>query len=127
MHLADTVRYNSAFYSSLATNDYKIYVIASNFVSAGNVSDFVDDPSTFILADQLQQETANNDTSNFQRLDTLQCIKTYGQVFMQDYRNLVIVSKESNNARSLSVYIEEDYTFDSSVDLPQQNYLPFDW
>lgn len=127
MYLADTLRYNSAFYSSLATNDYEIYVVSPSFLLGGNASNIVYAPSTLVPADQLQQNIANNDTSNFQLLDILQCIKTYGQVFMQDYRNLVIVSKNSSNDSSPSVFHEETYTFNRYIYLPSQTYMPFDW
>ena len=75
----------------------------------------------------MQKDIASNDTAKFERLDPLACIKTYGQVFMQDYRNLVIVSKNSSTSSNSSVLYGLDYSFENYVDPPQAKYTPFDW
>lgn len=131
---ADIVRYNSAFYSSLATNDYDIYVVSQDFLSGANASyggpatrytdqDFLISPRT------LQQDIARNNTVKFDRLDALSCIKAYGQVFTQDHRNLVLVSKNSssNTVSTSSVLYRDIYHFIIAVNIPSQTYKPFDW
>ena len=134
MSRADIFRYNSAFYPSLATNDYDITVVSRDFLTGGNAS--YDDSmigysdSNFrIPARTFQQEIARNDTTKFRRLDALSCIKAYGQVFLAEYRNLVIVSQNSSSSTSStsSVLLRQDYFFASGVNPEVQRYEPFDW
>ena len=46
-----------------------------------------------------------NETNRYERLDTVECIKKYGKVFLADRRNLVIVgtnvSDNANNSMPL--------------------------
>ena len=121
--MANIVRYNSAFYSSLATNDYDIYVVSQDLLSAANATWA---NYGLVSAETLQQDIATNNTVKFKRLDALSCIKAYGQVFLQDYRNLVIVSTNSSSDTS-SVLQADVYYFAKAVDLPVQTYKPFDW
>lgn len=123
---ADIVRYNSAFYSSLAANDYGIYMVSPEFLSGANASHPLVEP-TMVSSEKMQQDVVNNDTVKFERLDTLACLKTYGQVFLQDYRNLIIVSKNSTAGTNSSVLRGESYQFGSHIDPPSQTYTPFDW
>jgi len=130
-YTADIIRYNSAFYSSLATNDYILYVVAPEFLSGANASyvDTSDHQDTYFSpsGDKMQKDIASNGTVKFERLDPLACIKTYGQVFMQDYRNLVIVTRNSSTTSGSSVLYGLDYSFERFINPPQAVYSPFEW
>lgn len=130
--IADSDRYNSAFYSSLSTNDYDIYFVTPDFLNGGNATYPYPDSYVYsewikVSPETLQQQITNNDTHKFEQLDALGCIRTYSQVLLTDHRNLVFVLKNNTKLLNSTVIDAQSYEFDRNVDPSSQVYTPFDW
>lgn len=117
--------YNSAFYKSLATNDYNLYFVTQDFVdgqpfeSSTAIADTYN-PTGFHQTDSehIQQSLLANPQS-WERLDKKDCINAYASNFLSNRRNLILVSNNSTAKANESVLEETLYTFTTE--------FAFDW
>lgn len=122
--------YNSAFYSSLASNDYYVYVAAPSFLTGGNAT--IADPiendyhGQRTTAVEIQQQVMSNDTNIFDQLDPLTCMKEYGDIFLQKRRNLVIMSRNTSTDDSAVLHALY-YSFEASSTPEHGLYQPYGW
>lgn len=93
-------RYNSAFFSSIATNDYYVVYAAENFTqgAAFNTTGlvyqgyFLDNNSTVDhIIDRVQ-----TDAQAWERLTPSECISAYATDFVSDRRTVVVVSNNTH-------------------------------
>jgi hypothetical protein len=93
-------RYNSAFFSSIATNDYYIVYAAENFTqgAAFNTTGLVyqgyllqDNPTLDHFIGRVQ-----NDANGWERLAPSECISAYATDFVSGRRTVVVVSNATH-------------------------------
>jgi hypothetical protein len=117
--------YNSAFYKSLATNDYSLLFVTQDFVDSeavratnGTVCNPNNPYSCMIDPDEVQNSLHNNPES-WERLDNKACIDAYATNFLDSRRTLVLVSSNSTAQTNESVLDMETYLFSQP--------MAFDW
>lgn len=112
--------YNSAFYKSLATNDYTLIFVRPEFVDGAAFNASLSDQSRDIQIDigqsqidigQIQSEVGQT-PSPYERLDKADCISAYATDFLSKRRNLVLVSNNSTKGQNSSLLATRDFTFD---------------
>lgn len=102
--------YNSAFYTSMAANDYAIYFVTPDFLQGGNAtysypytdSDYYAE-NVHVAPEDLQRQIASNQTHKFEQLDPLGCIKSYAHDMLTGRRNLVFVLKNDTTLQGSTV------------------------
>lgn len=118
--------YNSAVFSTLATQEYSIFAVTEDFLTgapfnmsesafqedgsssknryAGNsTSGIIYDQADDILRARLDDLKANQ--SSLKRLENEACMKAYGQDFVSAYGDILVVSSATNDSNSLLAYI----------------------
>lgn len=63
-------------------------------------------------------------TNRFERLNTTAYISAYAVNFLSNKRNLVLVSRNSDNNNLLYM---RHYTYDDAINAELGQYVPFDW
>ena len=88
-------RYNSVFFSSLATNSYNVLWASPEFADGGayNTKTFPGDDMCDIA--QIHREAANWD-----RLDNAACMRTYANDLLSQYRNVILVVSDPTTANN---------------------------
>jgi hypothetical protein len=113
--------YNSSFYKSIATNDYNLYFVRQDFVDGKPFvanSTTYDPFQTYIDPRDIQTSIVNN-PDTWERLDKAACINAYATNFLDNRRNLVLVSDNSTGQANESLLTTELYLFTPIV--------AFDW
>jgi hypothetical protein len=93
-------KYNSAFFSSISTNDCYIVYEAENFTqgSAFNTPGLV--YQNYLLQDNSTLDyiigRIQNDTGRWKRLTPSECISAYATDFVNDRRTVVVVSNTTH-------------------------------
>lgn len=106
------MRYNSALYKSLASNDYDIFFVKQDFVdgSSWNTTDSV---GQYRLLDGVSIDQVQADLKipeRYERLDTADCIRAYATDFTTRRRNLVFVTKNDTVDYNLLYYMTYLYS-----------------
>lgn len=90
-------RYNSAIFSSLATNEYGVILMSSDL-------DYSKDPDHSNCFEQhinINESTFDSRFRNFQNLTKQNCIETYAADFVTDRGTLILASKDLTSNDSL--------------------------
>ncbi|KEF52144.1 uncharacterized protein A1O9_11770 [Exophiala aquamarina CBS 119918] len=115
--------YNSAFYKSLSTNNYDIFVVEPGFLEGGSV-----DTTGIVVAkgsiDPAIIQTDLGIAGRYIRLNNSDCINTYA-TDINSRRNPVLVSSKSTPAESTLLHVEH-YSYTDSVG-PRGIYKPYGW
>ncbi|KAK5009044.1 hypothetical protein LTR28_002982 [Elasticomyces elasticus] len=83
--------YNSAFFSTISSNDYMIYFVSQDFVHGGSYNDIAFQPSDG-WHDLSAIGAFQRDLSTFERLENADCISAYATNFLTSRRTLAIVT-----------------------------------
>jgi hypothetical protein len=86
--LLTSTRYNSVFYSALATNNYNVLYIDEGFVRGAEY-----DKQKFPDNDKSNVTDIQTKAVNFTRLTNEECIGVYSKDFVEDRRNVLVVVK----------------------------------
>lgn len=94
--------YNSVIFSSIATNNYAVFVVDSAFVDATSVDDVknIPEPIKYVAMDL--REAARN--RSLQRLDNSACIQAYAHDYLSDRSNLLLVASDANSTSTPAVF-----------------------
>ena len=93
-------RYNSAFFSSISTNDYYIVYAAENFTQGAGF-----DTTGLVYQGSLLHDNRTldhtigriqSDAGSWEKLTPAECISAYATDFVSDRRTVVIVSNATN-------------------------------
>jgi hypothetical protein len=113
-------RYNSAFFSSLATNDYNIVYATENFVT-GAPFDAEAIGATW-LPPGYDVTPVQEQIASYERLENAACIEAYAKDFITDRRTLVIIASNSSTDGG-SLLGSDSYELSS----PGTGWAPYDW
>lgn len=91
--LIDEIRYNSAVFFALGTNEYHVIVASSDFDFDHQPSNDTDFASCF--EDNIAMSMSDFYAGEFQRLETQQCKDTYAIDFLAGRGNLIIITNNS--------------------------------
>ncbi|KAK5050551.1 hypothetical protein LTR84_003832 [Exophiala bonariae] len=119
-----TFLYNSAFYKSLATNDYDIFVVQQGFLDGGRF----DTEGIVVQKGSLDPTIIQQGLTipgRYERLENADCIKAYATDINSDRRNVVLVSTNSTPDITTLLHVEH-YSFGLSVG-PRGLYKPYGW
>lgn len=83
-----STRYNSIFYSALATNNYNVLYINENFVNGAEY-----DKQKFPDNAECNVTGIQRNATGFGRLSNQECIALYSKDFVEDRRNVLVVVK----------------------------------
>lgn len=115
-------RYNSAFYKSLTTNDYNVYIVSQDFVdgSAFNMTENASPHLPYARQHDFKIDIAGiqNGTKTpglYEQLQKADCIRAYATDFVTNRRNLLMVTKHDPSVTTLFDIIP--YTFSVFDDL----------
>lgn len=111
--------YNSVFFSTLATNEYKLVFANETFVEGGPNSAY--DKKRFKRIEDIQAQVKTWD-----RLENAACINAYATEFLSTRRDLVVVVVDDEVTENASVKRVEDYLFDFNQDFPGE-FDPYGW
>ncbi|EHY56089.1 hypothetical protein HRR83_006539 [Exophiala dermatitidis] len=114
--------YNSAFYKSLTTNDYNVYIVSQDFVdgSAFNMTENASPHLPYARQHDFKIDIAGiqNGTKTpglYEQLQKADCIRAYATDFVTNRRNLLMVTKHDPSVTTLFDIIP--YTFSVFDDL----------
>lgn len=110
-------RYNSVFFSALATNNYSILYATQDFVQGGSY-----DQQEFPDTEPLNITDVQARASQFERLDNEDCIRAYAKDFIEDRRNVIAIVKNVTGEPSLLHVSEQEFPAHIT---PQYN--PYAW
>jgi len=88
--LLTTTRYNSVFYSALATNNYNVLYIDEDFVTGAQY-----DRQLFPDNAECNVTDIQSRATEFERLNNKDCIDLYAKDFVEDRRNVLVVVKNA--------------------------------
>ena len=119
--LTDFHRYNSAFFSSLATNDYNIVYATEDFVTGAPFQ------NTNAIGGGWQPPGYNvtpvqEQIASYERLENAACIEAYAKDFITDRRTLVIIASNSSTEGG-SLLGSDNYELSS----PGTGWTPYNW
>lgn len=95
--------YNSAFFSSISTNDYYIVYAAENFTQGAGFNTtglvFYDDSGSGVSNKTLDHtlRRIQSDMGSWEKLTPAECISAYATDFVSDRRTVVIVSNTTHS------------------------------
>lgn len=93
-------RYNSAFFSSISTNDYYIVYAAENFTQGAAFNTIGLVYHGYLLQDNSTLDDIigriQNDAGRWERLSPSECISAYATDFVNDRRTVVVVSNTTH-------------------------------
>lgn len=118
-------RYNSAFYKSLSTNDYDIFVVEPGFLEGGSVNT----TNIVVASNAIDPAIVQTDLTipgRYERLDNTACINAYAIDFNSNRRNLVLVSSNSTLPETTLLHVEH-YSYGASVRSGGGVYRPYGW
>ena len=119
--LTTFTRYNSAFFSSLATNDYNIVYATEDFVTGAPFNN----PSAIggaWLPPGYNVTPVQEQIASYERLDNAACIEAYAKDFITDRRTLVIIASNSSTEGG-SLLGSDNYELSS----PGFGWTPYNW
>lgn len=91
--LTDKLRYNSAVFYALGTNEYHVIVASSDFDFDNQPSNDTDFANCF--EDNIAMSMSDFYSEEFERLDTQQCKDAYAVDFLAGRGNLIIITNNS--------------------------------
>lgn len=114
-------RYNSAFFSSLATNDYNIVYATEDFVTGApfNATNAIGE---YWLPSGYDVTLVQEQIASYERLENAACIEAYAQDFITDRRTLVIIASNSSTDGG-SLLGSDNYELAS----PGRTWAPYEW
>ncbi|KAH7310596.1 hypothetical protein B0I35DRAFT_412089 [Stachybotrys elegans] len=94
LHLA----YNSVLFANIATNNYMVALVASNFLDGGEWTTPADTDLSFDWLKEMQKSAIRGTLSH---LDNADCLRTYGNIQgLSDWQNLLLVAPASSDNRT---------------------------
>lgn len=99
-----STRYNSVFYSALATNNYNVLYVNEDFVGGAEY-----DKQRFPDNAECNVTDIQTRASGFDRLTNDKCISVYAKDFVEDRRNVLVVVKNppTNEGSLLNITLNE--------------------
>ncbi|MCJ1359700.1 MAG: hypothetical protein MMC33_009702 [Icmadophila ericetorum] len=96
--------YNSAVYQTIGTNSFYLAIVGETFFSSGPATP----PTIFSDSDfDPVYENMRANGSNWDKMNNLDCIETYGNKLLTDHGNLILVTSNSSSASLyLALYID---------------------
>ena len=111
-------RYNSVFYSALATNNYNVLYASESFVQGADY-----DTTKFADTQECNITDIRSQVRTFEKLNNEDCIHAYAKDFVADRRNVIVVVKNPPQNEG-SLFKIEDSEFPSKI---TDSYNPFAW
>ena len=114
-------RYNSAFYSSIATNDYNVIYATAGFLKREPYN------NTHAIGGAWQPPGydpagVQSSVNSWERLANADCIRTYAQDFITSRRTLVIIADNTSEAGG-SLLGSDNFEYQP----PGGGYDPYSW
>lgn len=94
--------FNSAFFSSLQTNDYAMTIVSADYASLGTSQNCTTITNTTNTADSWTSLACGMvmESSGWDRLNVQDCVKRYSDPFISQYSNVVLVSSLNSSQRT---------------------------
>jgi len=95
--------YNAAVYQTVGTTSFYVAAVGEDFLSSAPTTISVDFAgSSFVPV----YEDMRANGSTWDKMSNLDCIKTYGGDFLSVYRNLIVVTSNSNSSVSSYFFVD---------------------
>lgn len=94
--------FNSAFFSSLQTNDYAMAIVSADYAFLGTKQNCSSIANTTDIADSWTSLACGMvmESSGWDRLSIQDCVKRYSSPFISQYSNVVLVSSLNSSQRT---------------------------
>jgi hypothetical protein len=114
------IRYNSSFFSTLATNDYDVLYVSEDFVNGGGFNTSITSGLTTLDVASVQWHLHSYET-----LQNADCINAYAVDLVTTRRTLVIVTTNTSSHDNSLLGLTH-YTFENAGKVGTQ-YSPYEW
>jgi hypothetical protein len=116
-------RYNSAFFSSLETNDYEFIYVTEDFVNGGKFNASAIRDGEFEYDSDFNFGDVQDQLNQYEKLQNAACIDAYAVDFVTDRRTLVLVTANSSSTDNSLLY----YNYDQFSPPDGNQYAPYQW
>ena len=121
--------FNSAFFTSIATNDYNVIFAQANFTTGAFFSTVNGANSANWQPPGWDPRAVQNNVTSYQRLDNRQCIEAYAQDLITDRRTLVVISSNASTRGDGSVLGSGNFEYETPERAGELEigYDPYPW